>query len=232
MSKIKPSPSAERIVFLVDIDNTLLDNDRFGRELSEFLERQFGQSGKERYWALYEERRTRLGFADYLEALEDFRAGQPAGESLLQTSAYLLDYPFAQLAYPEALEAVAHLRTLGTVVILSDGDVTFQSRKIRRSGIWEAVEGRVLICLHKQDSLEVVQRNYPGDHYAAIDDKPTLLAAMKLVMGTRLTSVWVRQGHYAAEAGNAPLHPAPDLVIDHIAALIDLDPRHFHSGAA
>ncbi len=218
-------------MFLVDVDNTLLDNDRFGRELSDCLERQFGPSGRERYWALYEERRARLGFADYLGALEDFRAGQPAGASLLQTSAYLLDYPFAQLLYPQALNAVAHLRTLGEVVILSDGDLTFQSRKIRRSGIWEVVDGKVLICRHKQDSLDIVERNYPGDHYVGVDDKPTLLAAMKGVMETRLTSLWVRQGHYASDAENSPLRPAPDLQIDNIAALMNLDPQLFHSGA-
>ena len=230
MNQTTPAPG--RTVFLVDVDNTLLDNDRFGLDLSARLDKEFGRSGKDRYWALYEDRRTRLGFADYLGALEDFRAGQPAAPPLLQMSAYLLDYPFEQLLYTNSLAAIGRLRTLGAVVILSDGDVTFQPRKIQRSGIWQAVSGEVLICVHKQEVLEFVQRSCPAEHYVVIDDKPSLLGAMKLVMGRRLTTVWVRQGHYAREADGALLRPAPDLVIDHIAALMDLDAKLFLSGAS
>jgi hypothetical protein len=144
-------------------------------------------------------------------------------------SGYLLDYPFAQLLYPQALEAIARLRTLGPTVVLSDGDIVFQPRKVQRSGIWDAVSGEVPICLHKEHALEFMQRKYPAGHYVAIDDKPVLLAAMKLAMGERLTTVFVRQGHYALEAASTPPRPAPDLLIDAIGALIDLDPARFHT---
>jgi len=217
------SDPAGRVVFLVDVDNTLLDNDRFFADLSRELERSFGTPGRERYWALYEERRKRLEYADYLGALQDFRAGAPAAGALLELSGYLLDYPFETLLYPRALEVIAHLRTLGTVVVLSDGDVVFQPRKIRRGGIWRAVAGEVLICVHKQQVLEQVQRHYPAGHYVAVDDKPGLLGAMKKAMGERLSTVFVRQGHYARQGMDDSL-PAPDLAIESIAALLDTDP--------
>lgn len=224
------APSADRIVFLLDVDNTLLDNDRFAIELSARLEQAFGSAGRDRYWELYAQRRTRLGYADYLGALEDFRAGRPATAELLQISAYLLDYPFANLLYPRSLAALAHLRSLGTAVVLSDGDVVFQPRKVQHSGLWDAVSGEVLICLHKENALDFMQRKYPAGHYVGIDDKPFLLAAMKTVMGERLTTVWVRQGHYALEAAGTPVLPPPDLVIEDIGALIGLDPARFHAG--
>ena len=221
-------PSTDRVVFLLDVDNTLLDNDRFAVELSARLEQGFGRGGRDRYWEVYAQRRTQLGYADYLGTLEEFRGGQEAGPELLQMSSYLLDYPFAQLVYPQALEAIARLRTLGAVVVLSDGDIVFQPRKVQRSGLWDAVSGEVRICLHKQYALEFMQRQYPARHYVAVDDKPFLLAAMKLVMGARLTTVFVRQGHYALEAAGTPVLPPPDLVIENIGALIGLDPALFH----
>jgi FMN phosphatase YigB (HAD superfamily) len=223
--------SADSVVFLLDVDNTLLDNDRFGAELSAHLEQGFGSAGRDRYWALYAQRRARLGYADYLGALEDFRGGQAAGGELLQLSSYLLDYPFAQLLYPQALEAIGRLRTLGTAIVLSDGDVVLQPRKVQRSGIWQAVSGEVLICLHKQDALDVVQRKYPANHYVGVDDKPLLLAAMKRAMGERLTTVFVRQGHYAQEAAGMPDLPPPDVVVKSIAGLIDLDPSLFQTAS-
>ena len=221
--------SADRVVFLLDVDNTLLDNDRFAAELSAHLEQDFGSAERDRYWALYAQRRARLGYADYLGALEEFRAGRAAGRELLQLSSYLLDYPFAQLLYPRALEAIGRLRTLGTAIVLSDGDIVFQPRKVQRSGIGQAVSGEVLICLHKQEALDVMQRQYPASHYVAVDDKPLLLAAMKRAMGERLTTVFVRQGHYALEAAGTPQLPPPDLVVERIGALIDLDPALFRS---
>jgi hypothetical protein len=191
----------------------------------------FGGTGRDHYWEVFAQRRARLGYADYLGALEDFRAGQPAESQLLQISGYLLDYPFAQLLYPQALKAIARLRTLGPAVVLSDGDIVFQPRKVRSSGIWDAVSGEVLICLHKQHALDFMQRKYPAGHYVGVDDKPLLLAAMKLAMGERLTTVFVRQGHYAREAAGSPLLPPPDVVVENIGALIGLDPALFHTGA-
>jgi len=229
---VKDQPAAgDRIVFLVDVDNTLLDNDRFAAELSARLEQGFGRDGRDRYWELYGQRRSRLGYADYLGALEDFRDGRVAGPELLALSAYLLDYPFAGLLYPHALEAIGRLRTLGTTVVLSDGDVVFQPHKVQRSGISDAVSGKVLVCLHKEQALAQVQSNYPADHYVGVDDKPLLLAAMKRAMGARLTTVFVRQGHYALEAAGAAASPGPDVTIDAIGALIALDPAVFATNA-
>ncbi len=217
----------ERVVFLVDVDNTLLDNDRFVVDLSDELVRCFGAAGRDRYWALYEARRQELGYADYLGALQDLRAAAPAAGAMLSLSAYLLDYPFEQLLYPRALEVLARLRTLGRVLVLSDGDVVFQPRKVRRSGVWQAVAGEVLVCVHKQQALGLVQRDFPARHYVGVDDKPLLLGEMKKAMGERLSTVFVRQGHYAQRGMDRAELPHPDRTVESIAALIDMDPAEF-----
>ncbi|WP_426687524.1 HAD family hydrolase [Rhodanobacter ginsengiterrae] len=192
--------SAARIVFLLDVDNTLLDNDRFGADLGDTLDAAFGETERQRYWAIYEDLRQQTGFADYLGALQRFRSGLDNDPSLLQMSNYLLEYPFAQRLYPHALETVAHLRTLGTTAILSDGDVVFQPRKIQRAGLWQALRGEVLVYVHKQQMLVAMQQRYPAAHYVMVDDKPQILAEMKQRLGPRLTTVFVEQGHYAAQA--------------------------------
>jgi FMN phosphatase YigB (HAD superfamily) len=207
------------VVFLLDIDNTLLDNDRFGRDLSDTLDAAFGEAERERYWAIYEELRQTSGVADYLGALQRFRSGLDNEPSLLQMSNYLLEYPFATRLYPHALDTVAHLRTLGTTVILSDGDVVFQPRKIQRAGLWQALRGEVLVYVHKQQMLVAMQQRYPAAHYVMVDDKPQILAAMKQRMGRRLTTVFVRQGHYAAAADTETIDPAPDITIARIGDL-------------
>jgi len=207
------------VVFLLDVDNTLLDNDRFGRDLSDTLDAAFGEAERERYWAIYEELRQLGGVADYLGALQRFRSGLDNEPSLLQMSNYLLEYPFATRLYPHALDTVAHLRTLGTTVILSDGDVVFQPRKIQRAGLWQALRGEVLIYVHKQQMLVAMQQRYPAAHYVMVDDKPQILAAMKQRMGHRLTTVFVRQGHYAAAAATETIDPAPDITIARIGDL-------------
>ena len=200
------------VVFLLDVDNTLLDNDRFAADLGDTLEQAFGATERDRYWAIYAQLRDELGYADYLGALQRFRVGLDNDPSLLQMSAYLLEYPFADRLYPHALETVAHLRTLGPTAILSDGDVVFQPRKIQHAGIWAAVRGEVLIYLHKQQMLVAMQQRYPAAHYVMVDDKPQILADMKQRLGHKLTTVFVRQGHYAA-AAPTDLQPAPDLTI-------------------
>ena len=215
-------PPIREVVFLLDVDNTLLDNDRFKSDLDARLLRDFDEAGRARYWAFYESERIRLGYADYLAALQAFREGLDDDPDLLQMSAFMLDYPFTERFYPGALETITHLQTLGTSVVLSDGDIVFQPRKVQRSGIWDAVQGRVLIYLHKQHMLDAVQRRFPARHYVMVDDKPTLLAAMKAVMGDRLTTVFVRQGHYARDAGNDEIASAPDIVIDRIGALREM----------
>lgn len=204
--------STDSVVFLLDVDNTLLDNDRFAADLGSKLEQAFGTVERERYWAIYAQLRDELGYADYLGALQRFRVGLDNDPALLQMSSWLLEYAFADHLYPHALDSVAHLRTLGPVVILSDGDVVFQPRKIQHAGIWDAVDGEVLIYLHKQHMLVAMQQRYPAAHYVMVDDKPTILADMKQRLGHRLTTVFVRQGHYAA-AAPADLQPAPDITI-------------------
>ena len=188
------------VVFLLDVDNTLLDNDRFGADLGDTLEQAFGATQRERYWAIYGKLRDELGYADYLGALQRFRVGLDNEPPLLQMSKYLLEYPFPARLYPHALDTVAHLRTLGPTVILSDGDMVFQPRKIQHAGLWDALNGEVLIYVHKQQMLVAMQQRYPAAHYVMIDDKPQILAEMKQRLGQRLTTVFVEQGHYAAQA--------------------------------
>jgi FMN phosphatase YigB (HAD superfamily) len=211
------------VVFLLDVDNTLLDNDRFGADLSARLTQLFGADERERYWAIYTELRDALGYADHLATLQKFRVGLEDDPDLLRMSEFVLEYPFAERLYPHALEVIAHLRTLGAPAVLSDGDVVFQPRKIQRSGIWSAVEGRVLIYPHKERMLEAVKRRCPALRYVMVDDKPRLMAAMKSQLGQKLTTVFVRQGHYAAESAASAIDPAPDVSVERIGDLLDCD---------
>jgi FMN phosphatase YigB (HAD superfamily) len=219
--------SPESVIFLLDVDNTLLDNDRFAKDLGDRLDSAFGAAERARYWEIFGHRREALGLADYLGALQDFRSGVEDNPQLLGMSDFLLEYPFASRLFPQALEAVAHLRTLGLPVVLSDGDIVFQPRKIHRSGIGAAVEGRVLIYLHKEKMLDHMQQRYPAKHYVMVDDKANLLAAMKSALGARLTTVFVRQGHYALAAESKSAEPAPDLVIERIGDLLNHDLTDF-----
>jgi FMN phosphatase YigB (HAD superfamily) len=212
--------SSADVVFLLDVDNTLLDNDRFAADLGDRLELLFGAAERARYWDLFGRRREQLGLADYLGALQDFRAGLDDRAELLGMSEFLLEYPFASRLFPSALEAVAHLRTLGRPAVLSDGDVVFQPRKIQRSGIWAAVEGRVSIYLHKEKVMDHVVKRFPAKHYVMVDDKARLLAAMKTLLGSGVTTVFVRQGHYAFAPESVSAAPAPDVTIEHIEELI------------
>ena len=217
----------DEVVFLIDVDNTLLDNDRVIADLREHLEHQFGAASADHYWILFEELRKELGYADYLGALQRYRNDiEPTGASaqrLLAVSGFLIDYPFADRLYPRALEVLGHLRAIGPTAILSDGDVVFQPRKVQRSGLWDAVGGEVLIYVHKEEMLDAVQRRYPAERYVMIDDKERILAAMKGVLGDRLFTVFPRQGHYAHDPANAGLYPAADCTIERIGDLVDLD---------
>jgi FMN phosphatase YigB (HAD superfamily) len=215
------------MVFLLDVDNTLLDNDRFAEDLGDRLGQTFGAAERARYWQIFARLREQLGLADYLASLQAFRAGLDDHPDLLAMSEFLLEYPFAARLFPRALDAVAHLNTLGRAAVLSDGDVVFQPRKIQRSGIWEAVGGRVMIYVHKERELDHVLRRYPAQHYVMVDDKPNLLAAMKSALGSRLTTVFVRQGHYALAAESNSVDPAPDVTIERIGDLINLDLSDF-----
>jgi FMN phosphatase YigB (HAD superfamily) len=190
-------------------------------DLGARLEQAFGAEQRDRYWAIFAALREEVSYADYLLALERFRVGLDDDPALLQMSSFMLEYPFANRLYPRALEAIAHLGTLGLPVVLSDGDVVFQPRKIERSGIWDAVQGRVLIYLHKERALDAMRRRYPALHYVMVDDKAQLLAAMKRVLGPELTTVFVHQGHYAAQSANTVIDPPPDLEIERIGDLLD-----------
>jgi FMN phosphatase YigB (HAD superfamily) len=209
-------------VFLLDVDDTLLDNDRFAADLGARLEMAFGAAQRTRYWALFSRLRAELGYADYLAALQQLRAGLEDEPELLQMSEFLLEYPFEALLYPFARDAIARLATLGRPAVLSDGDIVFQPRKIQRAGLWAAVEGRVLIFVHKERSLDTVRRRFPAEHYVMIDDKPNLLAAMKRELGAQMTGVFVRQGHYALAADLSKIEPSPDRTVEHIGDL-----RHY-----
>ena len=208
---------------MFDCDNTLLDNDRVHDDLDSHLRSQFGQENGDRYWRIFEELRGELGYADYLGALQRLRLDLQDDPRVLQLSAFLLDYPFASRLYPGALDAVKHCRAWGPTVMLSDGDAVFQPRKLVRSGIWDAVEGRVLIYIHKESMLDEVTRRYPARRYVMVDDKLRILTAMKSVLADRLFTVFPRQGHYALDvSGNAALPPA-DLNIEHIGELTTYD---------
>ena len=210
-------------VFLLDVDNTLLDNDHILADLRQHLEREFGGACANDFWTIFEELRQELGYADYLGALQRYRVKaerQPGDQAqLLEMSGFLVDYPFPDRLYPKAMEVIRHLATLGTPVILSDGDVVFQPRKIQRSGLWAAVEGRVLIFIHKEQMLTTVEQLFPARHYVMVDDKLRILAAMKSIWQGRLTTVFPRQGHYARDQASIAGYPAADLSIEHIGEL-------------
>jgi FMN phosphatase YigB (HAD superfamily) len=219
-----------RTVFLFDVDNTLLDNDAVQADLSVHLEREVGLASRDRYWQIFEELRAQLGYADYLGALQRCRSELPQDMQLLRISFFLLAYPFASRLYPGAMRALERCRELGPTVILSDGDVVFQPRKVQRAGLWDAVEGRVLIYLHKEQMLEDIERRCPGAHYVMIDDKLRILAAMKSVWRERLTTVFARQGHYAHDPRELAAWPAADLTLANIGELADHPLAHL-SGA-
>jgi len=206
------------VVFLLDVDNTLLDNDAVTADLKEFLTREVGRERQERYWALFEEIRSDLGYADYLGALQRYRLEYPRDPHLLAMSSYLVEYPFADRLYPDSLHVVRHLSCFGPTAILTDGDVVFQPHKIRRSGLFEAVQGRVLIYIHKERELGDVEARFPASRYVFVDDKVRLLEAVKRIWGGRVTTVFVRQGHYAHDPRIGD-YSAPDITIQRIGEL-------------
>ena len=210
-----------KTVFLFDIDNTLLDNDRVTDDLRRYLEREVGTDRAERYWAIFEQLRTDLGYADYLGALQRYRTDYPQDMRLLTVSRFLIEYPFANRLFPNSLDVLERLSTSAPVVLLSDGDVVFQPRKAERSGLSEAVEGRVLIYVHKELQLEDVSHRFPADHYVLVDDKLRILAAVKEIWADRVTTVFVRQGHYALDPQTLANYPDADVTIERIGDLLD-----------
>jgi FMN phosphatase YigB (HAD superfamily) len=212
-----PSP----IVFLIDVDNTLLDNDHIQSDLKRHLEREFGVACRDRYWAILEELFTDLGYRDYLGALQRYRVEHPQDIHLLSMSSFLVDYPFANRLYPGSLDVLERFRSWGRTVILSDGDVVFQPRKVERSGIFEAVEGNVLIYIHKEEALDDVERRYPAEHYVLVDDKPHILTTVKKAWNSHVTTVFPRQGQYAHDRNLIAQCPSADLTVERIGDLLD-----------
>ncbi|HKD26502.1 MAG TPA: HAD family hydrolase [Xanthobacteraceae bacterium] len=211
------------VVFLFDVDNTLIDNDRVQAHLSEHLEQTYGAATRDRYWEIFEQLRSELGYADYLGALERYRMEDLHRPEVLRMSNWLVDYPFAERLYPRALDAVKHVQQWGPVVILSDGDAVFQPRKVERSGLWRAFENRVLIYIHKEQELEDVGRLYPADHYVLIDDKLRILAAVKKIWRENVTTVFPKQGHYALDAKILAEYPPADIELTSIGDLLNCD---------
>jgi len=208
-----------KINFLVDVDNTLLNNDRVADDLKRYLTREVGAERQERYWALFEQLRQELGYADYLGALQRYRIEHPHEPHLLEVSSFLINYPFANRLYPGSIDLIEYLSVSGTTIILSDGDVVFQPLKIERSGLFEAVEGRVLIYIHKEQELAEVERLFPADRYVMIDDKIRILTTAKQFWGNRLTTVFVRQGHYAM-LPEVQDYPKADITVERISDLV------------
>jgi FMN phosphatase YigB (HAD superfamily) len=216
-------PNRSPVVFLVDIDNTLLDNDRIQADLKEHIEREFGPGPRDRYWTILERLFDTLGYRDYLGALQQYRIENPHEVKLLALSFFLVDYPFAKVLYPGALEVLKRLKSHAPTVVLSDGDVVFQPRKAQQSGIWDTVDGHVLIYIHKEKELEDVERRYPADHYVLIDDKPRILTAVKKIWGPPVTTVFPKQGSYAHDAEALASNPAADITIERIGDLLGMD---------
>jgi hypothetical protein len=217
------------VVFLLDVDNTLLDNDRVTADLRRYMEGEVGVERQKRYWEIFEQLRSELGYADYLGALQRYRVENPHDMNLLRVSWFLTRYPFANRLYPESLDVVEYVKQWGPAVILSDGDVVFQPRKVERSGLLDVVDG-VLIYVHKELELEDVERRYPSDHYVVVDDKLRLLNAMKVHWGSRVTTVFPQQGHYAKDPETLKKYPSADISVERIGDLLKVDRASFLSG--
>jgi FMN phosphatase YigB (HAD superfamily) len=215
--------SLSPVVFLVDVDNTLLDNDRIQQDLRDHFDQKLGIEPRKRYWSILEQIFSELGFRDYIGALQRYRLEHPCDVELLSMASYLMDYPFADRLYPAALEVLRHLGGMGTTVILSDGDVVFQPRKVQHAGISEMVSGQVLIYVHKEEALHDVERRYPAERYVLVDDKLRILSAVKRQWGDRVTTVFPRQGSFAQDPSVASAFPPADIAIDRIADLLDYD---------
>ena len=213
-------PSHHPVAFLVDVDNTLLDNDHIAADLKRHLEHTVGPERQARYWAIFEELRAELGYADYLGALQRYRVEQPRDPRVLTVSSFMVNYPFANRLYPNSLDVLERFRTWGPTVIFSDGDAVFQPRKVERSGLQEAVDGHVLIYIHKEQELDDVVGRYPADHYVLVDDKLRILTAVKQAWGDRVTSVFPRQGHYAHDPKALATYPPADVSVERIGDLL------------
>ncbi len=227
-----PSGEVQELVFLLDVDNTLLDNDRITADMHRMLEREVGRERADEYFSIFESLRVELGYADYLGALQRYRDQNPRDPHVLYLSRFLVDYPFANRLFPESLDVIDLLKEWGCVVILSDGDVVFQPRKIERSGLWSAVDGKVLIYVHKEHELNDVVERFPARHYVLVDDKLRILAAIKAIWGDRVTTVFPRQGHYALDPQTVADYPPADITVERIGEMLGLSRDAFLAAVA
>jgi FMN phosphatase YigB (HAD superfamily) len=212
--------TTNQIVFLVDVDNTLLDNDHIQSDIRAYLAQEYGPDCRDRYWAILEDLFVELGYRDYLGARQRYRVEHPQDMDLLSMSSFLVDYPFANRLYPNSLDVLERFRGWGPTVLLTDGDVVFQPRKVERSGLSQAVNSQVLIYIHKELALGEVAMRYPAQHYVLVDDKPRILAAVKKAWGSRVTTVFPRQGQYAHDPKALASFAAPDVTVDRIGDLL------------
>jgi FMN phosphatase YigB (HAD superfamily) len=226
-SKTLKTAGRAKVVFLFDVDNTLLDNDHVIADLGEYLKREVGPERTRCYWAIFERLRTRLRYADYLGALQRYRSQYPHDLGLLAVSRFLINYPFANRLFPNSLDVLDHVKQWGTPVLLTDGDVVFQPRKVDRSGLDEAVDGHALIYVHKERELADVESRYPANHYVIVDDKPRILAAVKQAWGSRVTTIFVRQGHYARDPKALASYAPADLSLERIGDLLNYELQNF-----
>ena len=215
--------ASERVVFMFDVDNTLIDNDRIVADMKSNLERDIGNDQQQRYWEYFEQLRTELGYADYLGALQRYRVKHPRDFGIIAVSYFLMNYHFANRLFPGALDVIGKYRQSGETAILSDGDMVFQPLKIERSGLREAFDAKVMIYIHKELELDDVEARYPADHYVLFDDKVRILDAVKKAWGKRVTTVFPRQGHYASDAHEIAKYAVPDVTVDRIDQLLDYD---------
>ena len=215
------SPVRVPLVFLFDVDNTLLDNDRVTADLRRHLEREVGLERAQSYWTMFEQLRAELDYADYLGALQRYRLEYPRDLRLLTVSRFLINYPFANRLYPNSLDAIAHVKQWGPAALLSDGDVVFQPRKVERSGLYEEVDGHVMVYVHKEKQLDDVESRFPAEHYVLVDDKLRILTAVKKIWGARVTTFFVRQGHYALDPKILAAYPPADRTLERIGDLLE-----------
>ncbi|MGO9605158.1 MAG: HAD family hydrolase [Candidatus Binataceae bacterium] len=223
--------AADPVVFLLDVDNTLVNNDAIIADLMKHIEAEVGSDQQKRYWEYFAELRAELGYADYLGALQRYRIQYPRDLKILRASLYLVDYPFANRLFPDSLDVIEHAQKLGKAVVLSDGDVVFQPHKVERSGIYDAIGGNVLIYIHKETELDDVEARYPADHYMLVDDKVRILAAVKNQWGSRVTTVFPRQGQYARDLKEVAKYPEPDFTIERIGDFLKFDLDTLRKGA-
>ena len=229
--KTQRSSARTKVVFLFDVDNTLLDHDGIITDLKKYLRREVGPKHERHYWDIFEQLRTKLGYADYLGALQRYRSEHPRGGQLLTVSRFLINYPFANRLFPNSLDVIERVKKWGPAVLLTDGDVVFQPRKVDCSGLYEAVDGQALIYVHKELELADVEARYPSDHYVLVDDKLRIHTDVKKIWGRRVTTIFVRQGHYALDPKIVAAYPAADASVDRIGDLLNYDERHFEPAA-